>query len=454
MKVLLVRPGRRKQAITLGEFMFSEPIGLECVYAVLKEHHQVRILDLMVGEEDFDQELLGWKPDVVGFTSLCVDVLAVLELAQKTKALNPHIVTLVGGTQALLSVESFQHETIDHVFEYTTRTNLTKLFTCLVGKEKAPLIDGIRSRENAFRSTGVKGINEYMVPDRQATQKYRHHYSYFGYKPCAIMQTSRGCSSHCKFCLRWHIEGPAELDEPLTDIIRQIEVIAEPSIMIYDNNFLHNKERLEKFCTLLETRQIRKNFVCYGSAASIVANASVMQRLSQNGLRAVLVGYESFSNEDLAAYKKKSTVETNLAAARILQEAKIDCWASFILHPDWDGADFKRFRQYLRQLQPEISSLTPMTPFPGGLLYREYKNRLLFGKEDYDRWSFSEVAIRPGKMNLRRYYFEMLKTNLYVNLCMNNPGYMVKKFGFGTVFRILQGSLCFLAKYINLMLKG
>lgn len=36
MKILLVRPGRRKQAITLGEFMFSEPIGLECVYTLLK----------------------------------------------------------------------------------------------------------------------------------------------------------------------------------------------------------------------------------------------------------------------------------------------------------------------------------------------------------------------------------------------------------------------------------
>ena len=47
MKILLVRPARIKQAITLGEFMYSEPIGLEIVYAMLEDKHQLEILDLM-----------------------------------------------------------------------------------------------------------------------------------------------------------------------------------------------------------------------------------------------------------------------------------------------------------------------------------------------------------------------------------------------------------------------
>ncbi len=35
MKVLLVRPPRIKQSVTLGELMFCEPIGLEIAYAAL-----------------------------------------------------------------------------------------------------------------------------------------------------------------------------------------------------------------------------------------------------------------------------------------------------------------------------------------------------------------------------------------------------------------------------------
>jgi len=34
MKILLVRPPRIKQAVTLGELMFCEPIGLEIVSAI------------------------------------------------------------------------------------------------------------------------------------------------------------------------------------------------------------------------------------------------------------------------------------------------------------------------------------------------------------------------------------------------------------------------------------
>jgi hypothetical protein len=32
MRVLLLRPPRIKQAVTIGEFMFCEPLGLEIVY--------------------------------------------------------------------------------------------------------------------------------------------------------------------------------------------------------------------------------------------------------------------------------------------------------------------------------------------------------------------------------------------------------------------------------------
>lgn len=454
MRILLVRPPRRKQAITLGEFMFSEPLGLECVYAVLKKKHKVRILDLMVENRNLREECAAWKPDVVGFTSLCIDVLGVRELAQEVKGLNKNIVTIVGGTQTFLSPESFFCNEIDHVMKFTTEDNLKKLIGFLERGEKVPLLDGVHSKENDFQSTSVSGINDYIIPDRNSTAQYRKHYSYFGYKPCAILQTSRGCSALCKFCLRWKIEGGHEKDEPLENIIKQIKEIKEPSIMIIDNDFLYNGQRLEEFCTLLETNRIKKNFICYGSVASIIKNYESIKRLRKNGLQAVLVGYESFNEADLNEYDKKATVEQNLVASKILKELNIDCWASFILHPDWNMIDFKEFRKYLKLLKPEISSLVPLTPFPGSYLYHKFNNRLLFKKEEYDNWSFSIVAINPAQMSLRRYYYEVLKTNLYVNLFVNNPFYLVKKFGYATWFRVLKGSLSFVITYIRLMLKG
>lgn len=452
MKILLVRPPRIKQAVTLGEFMFCEPVGLEIVYGVLKYKHEIKILDLMIEEDMLEKVCTEFKPEVVGITSLCIDVNMVKSISQKVKELNSSIITVAGGTQAFLNPDAFFCDSMDHVMKYTTRENLNMLFDSIASKEEVPLIDGVHSRANGFKSNDVFGRNEYIIPDRNSTEKYRKHYSYLGYKPCAIMQTSLGCSKNCDFCLRWRIEGSCERDVDLDCIIEQIKEIQEDSIMFYDNDFLYSKERLEKFCDLLEVNNIKKNFISYASVKSIVSHPETVKRAAKNGLKAVLVGYETFNQQEMDIYKKKSTVEDSLRASIILKEAGIDCWASFMLHPDWDSSDFKRFRRFIRRLKPEISTFSPLTPFPNLPMHNKYKDRLLIKIEDYEEWSFGKVSIMPSKISLRRYYFEILKTLLYVNLFLNNTTYMVKRFGFLTLLRIGKGSIKALTIYIKLML--
>lgn len=240
----------------------------------------------------------------------------------------------------------------------------------------------------------------------------------------------------------------------MINVIKQIEYIKEPYIMIVDNNFIYNQKRLAEFCDLIESRQIHKKFFCYGSAESIVNHRETLPRLVKNGLKAVIVGFESFDAKDLKSYHKKATLAQNLQAAAILKDLKIDCWASFILHPDWDKKDFQKLRQYIKGIKPEFASLNPMTPFPGGPLYHKYKDRVLFKKEDYDHWSFSIISVQPSQMSLRHYYYQVLKTNLYVNMFINRPYKMLRKYGCGNLLRILKGSLGFVNLYIRLMFKG
>lgn len=453
-KILLVRPPRIKQAVTLGEFMYAEPIGLEIVYTVLKDSYNVQILDLMIQGEDFEKTCKSFKPDVVGITSLCIDVKMVKEIAKRAKAFNKDIITIAGGTQAYLSPQSFFDDNIDHVFKYTTRKNLEELYGYIAEGTTPPLVDGVFSKTHGYKSTNVFGRNEYIVPDRTSTEQYRKYYSYLGFRPCAIMQTSLGCSKNCDFCLRWRIEGAKEKDIELECIIKQIQDIEEPSIMIYDNDFLNNKDRLEKFCDLLEELKINKNFICYASVKSIRSHPETIRRVAKNGLKAVLVGYETFSEEEMTRYKKKSTVTDSFEAAKILKDIEVDCWASFMLHPDWDKQDFKSFKSYIKKLKPEISTFSPLTPFPNLPLYNQYKDRLLFHETDYESWSFGKVSIRPSKMSLRQYYGEVLKVILFINLRMNSTSYMIKRFGFATLFRIARGSIKVLPTYIKLMLES
>ncbi|HAS82330.1 MAG TPA: B12-binding domain-containing radical SAM protein [Verrucomicrobia bacterium] len=451
MRILLVRPPRPPQSITLGAFMYGEPIGLEIVYAVLSPHHEVRILDMMVEPCDIAEVCREWTPDVVGLTSLCIDVVAVLDLARQVKTHAPGIITVAGGTQAYFDPASFHDPAIDHIMVYTTRQNLLVLFGCLAQRQPVPMIDGVQSAEQDYRSTGVAGRNEAIAPDRTSTALYRQHYSYFGFKPCALMQTSQGCRRQCHFCLRWRLEGATEQNLPMDAVTRQIAEIEEPAIMIFDNDFLHNADRLNTLCDWLEETGTHKHFICYGSVHSIVHNTEAVARFARHGLRAVLVGYESFSEDELKTYRKGISTDDNLRAARILKSCRIDAWASFIMHPDWTAEDFARFRKYVRRLKPDISSLTPLTPFFSSPLYEQYADRLLFAREDYTKWSFGQVSIRPSRMPLDAYYRSVLLTNLYINFFMNNAVYIVRRFGLSALLRILPGSIRLSLRYIRLM---
>jgi|GEM_PF-196934 len=505
MRVLLVRPARTPQSVTLGEIMFSEPLGLEMVAAVLKATYEVEILDLMAVEaagkkgaadRALAQKLEVFKPQVVGLTSLCVDVPAVRRLAAMVKAWAPEAVVVVGGTQAFLNPEAFSIPEVDAVLQISTQERLKGLFREIEkflgegdgdrdgdgdGRCKFTLSSGTEfklvtgTNSNLVTGTRLETVsdtdsklgtvtdlqispnphtNDYWLPDRTATQAWRHQYAYFGFRPCAIMQTSQGCSAHCDFCLRWRMEGPCERDFPMDFVMADLKAIEEPSVMIFDNDFLNNGERLQEFCKALDKETITKNFICYASVHSILKNPEAILNFRDHGLKAVLVGYESFSDAELAAYKKPSRAQDAVKAANWLKEAGIDVWASFMLHPDWTPADFKALRRHIKRLAPEIATFSPLTPFPGLPLYKHYQKegRLLFEKEDYSAWSFGQVVVRPVNMSLCAYYFEVLKTVLYLNFISNHMSYITKKFGAATLLRMSKGAVRVFFRYVGLML--
>lgn len=451
MRILLVRPPRIKQAVTVGEMMFSEPLGLEMLYGILKPDHHVRIFDMMI-DKDLKSELEEYNPQAVGFTSLCVDVGMVLKLSRLVKDLDPTITTIVGGTQCLLRPESFYDETMDHIFKFTTENNLKSLLKMLEARA-LDIIPGVLSRELSYKDEGTKGRNQYLIPDRSSTERYRRSYSYFGYMPAAIMEYGTGCGKACRFCLRWGIEGVEEklIDPELTK--RDLLSIEEDTIMFIDNDFFSSMDKIRGFLELVKELGLRKNYIVYGSVEGILGCKELLPEFVDIGLKAVLVGYETFSDTELKEYRKRATATDSEEVSRLLKAYKVDVWASFMAHPDWEKRDFKALRRFINLLSPEISTINPLTPFPGLPIYKEFKDRLLFPEDDQERWSFGQVVVMPSQMSLRSYYWELMKTYLYINLMSNKSTEMLKKYGLKSLFRIGMGSARLSIKYLNLILK-
>lgn len=431
MRVLLIRPHINKKITTVKKIMFGEPMGIECVSTILKElGHESMIVDFMAeSRHNLKKYIKKFKPDVVGLTSQCGDITNVLYLAEKVKKMSYKIKVVVGGVQASLTPEAFFNRYVDYVFKATTRENY-KLLMEQIENGTNDEIMGIYSNKLQFQSSLPVCHNEYVAPDREATRKYRHKYKYAGYQPYATIQTSYGCRNSCTFCIRRRIEGNGVTERPIEEVVDEIIAIEEDNVMICDSDFLINEKRLIEFMDMLDKKNVHKTYICYGSVNSILEKEYLFERLSQCGVKAVIVGLEGFSDELLKKYNKSATLDDNYNAVSVLKKNGIATWGTFIIHPDFSKDDFKNFKKYLKFLQPEMISFTPLIPHFLTPLYKQYEDRLIYPKEEYERWSFGDVIIYPSKMSLRRYHFEILKLGIPANFNLCTIKYCLRTFSF------------------------
>lgn len=451
MKILLIRPWVNKRITTVRNFLFGEPMGLECVATVLKEVGcEVVVADFMVETKGkLIDYLKDFGPDAVGITSQCTDVENVKAIARGVKAYKASIPVWVGGVQATCFPDCYFVPEIDYVFKSTTRDNIQAFTEELKGVRPPQVLEGIFSQHLGFINNGDFCLNEYIVPDRKVTSRYRKHYKYIGYQPCAVVQTAYGCRNRCNFCIRWKLEGPDLREVPIHEIVDQIEALEEPYIMICDNDFLINRQRLVAFMDALEARGIKKQYMCYGSVNSILEKTDLLPRLRAKGLLAVIVGYESFSDDQLTQYDKAASTDDNLRATRDLQRAGIACWGSFIIHPDWDKKDFKALLEYIGLLKPELITFSPLVPHPLTKLYDTFKDRLLYPVEDYEKWNFGDVLIHPSKMTLKAYYWQVIRLTLKVNGNWHSVRYALTAFPLKNTLKMVFGFKTLFGVYVR-----
>jgi radical SAM superfamily enzyme YgiQ (UPF0313 family) len=253
----------------------------------------------------------------------------------------------------------------------------------------------------------------------------------------ALIKTSFGCPYACSFCFPRGITDDIYVARPLTEVVDELEGIAEEEIYIIDDDFLVSAPRLGEFLALLRARGVRKKYLCFGRADFIAAHPDLIAEFRSLGLRTIIVGLESFNDGELDGYVKASQASENVRAIEVLKANGVDCYAGIIVSPAWGHGDFARLRRTLRSLGVKFINLQPLTPLPGtGLTVEE--SRLIVGRTDYARWDLANVTIRPEKMPLADFYREIIRTYTRV---MVRPAHLLShaKYPLGLQWRLAKG---------------
>lgn len=415
LRILLVRPPQPRLSIGLRHLMVCNPIELEYVAATCPDH-DVRIFDGIL-ERGLDEVLRAFQPDLVGTTAYVNSVDEAAKVIAAARVHAPGAITVVGGVHATGVPEDFAAGGPDLLVRGDGMAAFREIVERLA--RGAPEFDGIpgvvgRGALAAGRCGDVPPFAEpdsLPFPARELTRRHWEKYWYVYHRPVTMMKTSFGCPYRCSFCYCWRITGGAHLVRSPESIGEELERIWAPEVYLVDDDFLLDERRLWAIHDEIRRRNVRKGFFCYGRSDFIAAHPEVVRALAKAGLKAVVVGVESPSQEELDAFGKREDAAVHERAFAVLREANVDVYASFILGPAWGADEFRRLERYVLKNRLYYVILQPLMPLPGTALWDEWRDRVFLERDHHALWDISHLAVAT-RLPMRRYYAWMLRLYL------------------------------------------
>lgn len=412
MKILFLRPSAPEETIGLQHLMIVEPLELELLATLVEKEHEVIIIDLILEKQGAEYFIKKYMPDMVCITGYITHTADMLKISQKAKEINSKIITVAGGVYIEKLPEKINSPFVDYRVVRNALLEFPKLLNYIENRGEFPL--GVLRIDEILDETTLPEYNfSVPIPNRSLTKKYRDKYFYVFHPKVALLKTSFGCPFPCSFCFCRKITGDNYWERPLEEVIEELKGIEENEVYIIDDNFLVSKERVMSFIDLLKKHSIKKRYLIYGRADFIAKHPKTIKRFKKYGLRTIIVGFESFNDNELTSLNKKSMAKTNEYAMNVLNKYKVDCYASVIAMPEWSKEDFRKATKKMIDLKIRFLNIQPLTPLEKTDINFD-DNNLIINRSDYARWDLAHIVVKPEKMSVKEFYREILKMYIRV----------------------------------------
>ncbi len=238
----------------------------------------------------------------------------------------------------------------------------------------------------------------FAAPYRDAPPPRRDLVPHASFLTTASLMATRGCHNRCDFCYlsTRGVRMPWSVKEPDT-VVAEWLATGEPYAVFLDNNLGSDPEHLKSLCRALAPLDR-----IWSAAVSIdvTDDPRLVREMALAGCTGVFVGFESLSDANLVAARKRTPPAVDYARrVGLLHDHGIQVNGSFVLGFDNDGPDvFDRTVAWIEANRLECATFHILTPYPGTPLFRrmEAEGRLLH--RDWRLYDTSHVVFRPARM--------------------------------------------------------
>jgi radical SAM superfamily enzyme YgiQ (UPF0313 family) len=267
--------------------------------------------------------------------------------------------------------------------------------------------------------------------------------------PYVSLYTGRGCKSRCTFCLwpqtigghRYRTRSVGHVIEEIAWVQKALPQVKE--IFFDDDTFTDDLPRTEAIA-----KALGKLGVTWSCNAKANVPRDTLKVMRDNGLRLLLVGYESGNQKILHNIKKGLLVDVAKRFSKDCRELGIVIHGTFILGlPGETRETIQETLEFAKEVNPHTIQVSLAAPYPGTFLYNQAKENGWFA-EDVDLLTENGTQIAPlnyphlGHTEIfnsvedfyKKFYFRPSKIASIVGEMITSPEMMKRRLREGVEF--------------------
>ncbi|MBF0875301.1 hopanoid biosynthesis associated radical SAM protein HpnJ [Gluconobacter cerevisiae] len=379
-----------------------------------------------------------------------------VRVAQMIKDANPKI--MIGMVGAKVAVQPNESMEKGAPIDFVARNEFD--FTIKEIAEGKPLaeVDGItwRNEKGEIVANKERAMIEDMDSLPFVTEVYKRDLNindyFIGYlkHPYISIYTGRGCKSRCTFCLwpqtvgghRYRTRSPEHVAAEVRLAKQYFPEVQE--FMFDDDTFTDDLPRAEAIA-----REMGKLGVTWSCNAKANVPYDTLKVLKENGLRLLLVGYESGNQQILHNIKKGMLVETAKEFTRNCHKLGIKIHGTFIVGlPGETKETIQETIQFAKEINPHTLQVSLAAPYPGTFLHKQATENGWLNEAEAELIDESGVQIAPlhyphlshteifesVEEFYRKFYFRGSKIASIVNEMIRSPQMMKRRLREGVEF--------------------
>jgi len=379
-----------------------------------------------------------------------------VKMIEAMKSVNPSL--KAGLIGAKVAVEADKSLRASPLVDFVARNEFDFTIRDVAEGRELSNVDGLswRNSEGLIIHNAERAVVENMDALPFVTPVYKRDLTienyFIGYlkHPYISFYTGRGCKSRCTFCL-WPqtVGGHRYRTRSVGHVIDEIRwaKAAFPKVKEFffdDDTFTDDAPRAEAIA-----RELGKLGVMWSCNAKANVRRSTLKIMRDNGLRLLLVGYETGNQQILHNIKKGMLVEVAKRFTKDCHELGIVIHGTFIMGLPGESAEtIRETIEFAKEINPHTIQVSLAAPYPGTFLHKQAMengwlddaNAELVNADGvqiaplhYPHLSHSEIFNSVEEF-YRRFYFRAPKIASIVGEMVRSPEMMRRRLREGVEF--------------------